>query len=229
MSKIDINQLPHLSRLLCSSHPNGFRSYDIIGERNIGKSTYALICAYWAFRKLGYTKQIAWERALHSICFTIQEVIDFLKYAQETDIKEFLLIWDDVRVFASGKQYFLNMNLVDQLSGALDTVKILLNNMVLTSPSMKGTLGIFNTFDSYQIEIHQSPKSGNYRMAKGYKWSTSPAGQRRVHKKFRDNYNCRLPNWVYALYMKRRKQITFDAIYNLDKIVKKRDEKLSLI
>ena len=82
---------------------------------------------------------------------------------------------------------------------------------------------------SWTLMNHDLIRSGNYRMAKGYKWSTSPSGQRRVYKKFRDNYNCRLPNWVYELYMKRRKQITFDAIYNLDKIVKKRDEKLSLI
>lgn len=221
MSKIDINQLPHLSRLLYGCHPNGFRSYDVLGERNIGKSTYALICAYWAYRKLGYTKNESWERALHSICFTIQEVIDFLTYAANENEKEFLLIWDDVRVFASGKQYFMNMKLVDKLSGVLDTVKTVLNNMVLTSPSMKGTLGILETFDSYHIIIRQSPSGGNYRMAKGYKWSTSPSGQRRIYSKFRDNYICRLPDWVYDLYLKRRKQITLDAIYNLGNIVKK--------
>jgi len=96
-----------------------------------------------------------------------------------------------------------------------------LNNLIMTSPSIAGILGILKTYDDYYIVINQSPDSGDYRLAKGYQWNTSPGGQKRIYKKFRDNFNCMLPDWVYELYMKRRKQITFNAIYDLEETYKK--------
>lgn len=210
-----------LGNRLYNHYPDGFGSYFIIGRRNIGKSTYALIAAYCAFIKLGYKHNEAWEKALHSICFSIPEVIDFLEYAIDQNVKEFVLIWDDVRVHASGHQYFINIELVKQLSGLLDTIKVVLNNIILTCPSSKGLLGVFTTFDDYSIQIQQSKQGGNYRLAKGYQWNTTPAGQKRIYKKFREDYYCRLPNWVYALYIKRRIQITKDTIYAIKELTKK--------
>lgn len=206
---------PILSRKMVYAYPSGFQSYFIIGKRNIGKSTYALKSTYYALKKLGYSEQDAWEKSLRSICFSIPQVIDYLQYAAEKDEKEFILIWDDMRVFASGSQYFLNIRLVQKLIGLLDTIKIVLNNLIMTCPSTTGILGVFKSYDDYQIHILQSPKGGEYRLAKGYQWNTIPAGQKRIYKKFRDEFYCHLPDWVYKQYFKKRKQMTHDAIFQV--------------
>jgi hypothetical protein len=199
--------------------PNDFQSFFITGCRNIGKTTYALVCSASVYEMLGHSKKESWELSLGSLCFSIPEVVAYLK--EGLDDKKALLIWDDTRVHASGSVYFTNIRLVQQLIRLFDSIRTCCNNILLTAPSTKGLLTFLNTYDDYEVKVHLSPDGGLYRLAKGYKWTTTPAGQRRVYKKFRDNYVCRMPNDIYIRYMKRRKDATKEAIFGVEKAYEK--------
>jgi len=208
---------------------NKFLSFIILGDRNIGKSTYAIKALYEAFMILAddpYAEDECWEKALSCIKFKISDVTDYLKEGttqyklNKTKIP--CLVWDDMRKYASGTQYFLDKELYNEITGLLDTIKIPINVFIGTCPSMKGVMGVLQDYDSYQINLGYSTKGGNYRLAKGYLWKTTPKGQRIIHSKFRDTFYYRLPNKVWNTYEKERIEISEQSIEALEKIEQKK-------
>lgn len=231
MKDRDVNneEITNFGRLLYNRIPKEFGSYAIIGRRNVGKSTYAIKATMEALRKTGLTEEEAWEKALNCVCFTIPEVVDCLRGAlitkRDTGKKLEVIIWDDLRVHASGSKYFTEFRLVEQLRGLFDTIKTIVNNVILTSPSMVGVLGFLKTYDDYEIRIHHPSSLGERkRLAKGYQWNTTPAGQRRIYRKFRDIYVCRMPTNIYVRYMHRRDEATEKALFGVEKIYEEVEE-----
>lgn len=206
---------------------NKFLSFIILGDRDIGKSTYALKALFEAFLKLGRSKEEAWIMALSCTQFKIPDVINYLKEGIKSykadNIKKPVLIWDDLRKYASGQEYNTDRELYKQITGLLDTIKIPVNVFIGTCPSMKGVMGVIQDYDSYQINVQYSTRGGNYRIAKGYLWKTSPKGQRTLYPKFNDTFVCWLPTKIWKEYeMNKRIPASEDSIESLEKIEQKK-------
>lgn len=204
---------------------NRFLSFIILGDRDIGKSTYALKALFEAFILIGYDIEEAWNLALDCIKFSIPAVTKYLREGTEQYRKERIkkpaLIWDDLRKYASGMQYHLDRELYHEISGLLDTIKIPINVFIGTCPGMKGVMGILQDYDSYQINLSYSTRGGNYRIAKGYLWKTSPMGQRAIYPKFKDTFLCRLPNHIWLKYEDERISASEHSIDAVEKSSKK--------
>ena len=196
---------------MLQADPATFFSIMVTGKRSIGKTSYSLIAAQAFFVERGATENAAWRLALDSLKFSIDDVIDFLDDARQKDIKKPILIWDDLRVHASGSQYRLDQKRVARLASLMDFIRTCVSNVIMTCPSSSGLLGVFKSYDDYFAKIHYSEKGGYYRIALGYVWSTIPSGKRLVYSKFRDNYSCYLPTWVYNKYTESRKH-AFDGL-----------------
>jgi len=205
---------------------NKFLAFIILGDRDIGKSTYALKAVYEAFIMLGYSVEDAWEKALSCIKFKIPDVTTYLKEGvkeyKETKKKKPALIWDDLRKYASGQEYHTNRELYKEISGLLDTIKIPINCFIGTCPGMKGVMGILQEYDCYQININYSTKGGRYRLAHGYLWRTSPMGQRTLYPKFNDSFNCWLPTVIWRRYEEERIMASEESIEAVERIAEKK-------
>jgi len=219
MKKVDNSTLILANKIYNSIKKDKFASFVIIGDRNIGKSTYGLKSLQGAFKKLGYTDNDAWKESIKSIKFAIPDVISYIRKGLDTNKKLPCLIWDDVRIFASGSQYFLNIKLYNELLGLLDGIKVAVNCLILTCPSMQGVLNVLKSYDDFQIKIKPSSRGGEYRLAKAYKWDTLPSGMRRIYHKFNDTFYCRVPDIPYRKYYKMRKQATMDRVVGVEKAI----------
>lgn len=199
--------------------PDSFSSFYITGKRGIGKSSYALKVLHEVYSNppLNYEDEAAYHAALDCLQFTIPEVVNYLSKLSNRNKKTVCLLWDDLRVFASGSKYFTEMKLVQRLIGMFDSIRTVTNCVLLTCPSMEGTLSFLRSYDDYMIKISYSKEGGWDRVASGYLWNTLPSGKKLVYKKFVDYYNCRLPNWIYEKYMLRRRKVLRDALVDLDK------------
>jgi hypothetical protein len=181
-----------------------FASYIIVGNRDIGKSTYALKVLYEVFLRLGEDPITAWKSAMGCVKFSIPDVIKYLREGTElykkNQTKKVALVWDDLRKHATGTKYRNSPRLYDEIIGLLDTIKIPIHCFIGTCPNMTGVMKVLQSFDGFQVKIKYSTKGGRYRLAKGYLWETSPMGQRSLYTKFKDTFDCRLPNWVWHDY-----------------------------
>lgn len=216
-------------RIATAIKNNKFLSFIILGDRNIGKSTYAIKSLYEAFMILAddpYAEDECWQKAIDCIKFKISDVTNYLKEGTDQykkyKTKKPCLVWDDMRKYASGTTYFLDKELYNEITGLLDTIKIPINVFMGTCPSMKGVMGILQDYDSYQINLTYSTKGGDYRLAKAYLWKTSPKGQRWIKPMFMDRFFYRLPNWVWEKYEKERIEISEQSIEALEKIEQKK-------
>jgi len=208
---------------------NKFISFIVLGDRNIGKSTYTIKALYEAFMILAddpYAEDECWKKALECIKFKTEDVTDYLKEGtaqyKKDKTKKPALVWDDMRKYASGTQYFLDKELYNEISGLLDTIKIPINVFIGTCPSMKGVMGILQDYDGYQINLGYSQRGGDYRLAKGFLWKTSPKGQRAIYSKFKDTFFYRLPNKIWNEYEKERIEVSEHSITAVENIEKKR-------
>jgi hypothetical protein len=105
----------------------------------------------------------------------------------------------------------------------MDVIRSALCTVILTCPSDKGLLGILTSYDQYQIRISYSidnPGGTWMRTAKGYIWNTLPSGQKRIYKKYIDEYSCYLPNDVYEKYAKIRMDALKGILVDIDKLLK---------
>ena len=193
-----------LTKRMLEADPKTFFSITVTGRRAIGKTSYSLIASKDFYVERGATENNAWRMALDSLKFSIKDVIDYLEDARTKKIKKPILVWDDVRVHASGTQYHLNMKRVARLASLMDVIRTCVSNVVLTCPSSSGLLGVFKTYDDHFAKIHYSEKGGYHRIALGYVWSTIPSGKRLVYSQYKDRYSCYLPTWVYNKYMASR-------------------------
>lgn len=212
-----------LGKRIAQSYPNSFCSYLILGRRGIGKSSYSIKAVKQAYERLGYSESQSWAKALSCLKFSIKDTVSFLENITPGE-PEVALILDDARVHMSGLEYFRNKNLVSHLLSLFDTIRTLTSSLILTAPSSVGILGFIRNYDDYQIKISYSDKGGFYRVGKAYLWSTLPSGTRRIYSKFHDHYRCYLPNKIYKEYMKLRNKATAEALANLKREVKDKNE-----
>lgn len=207
-------------KIYLSARGGAFFSGLISGPRGIGKSSYALRSLHFALLSLGYSDAEAWEICLRSIKFKLFDVVQFLESAVSSDARAVCLIWDDVRISASGSSWFQNPKLVVRLVAVLDTVRSSICSMVLTSPSSSGLLSVLNSFDDHTIKVSYSSAGGWYRTGKGYITKTLPSGMRRIYRSWEDTFSCYLPNVIFERYNKMRKDALKDALKDLSKEVK---------
>ena len=195
-----------LSAKICQAvKGDNFLSLMICGRRGVGKTAYSLWSLHESLVELGYSDSKAWDLALGSLKFSISDVVGYLSEAVESDTKQIGLIWDDVRSFASGSMYHSHVKLVSKLTALLDVVRTGVHCLILTTPSSKGLLGVLTSYDDFLVKVHHSDQGGMFRQAVAYRWSTLPSGQRRIYKKFKDNYSCYLPKKIYDRYTATRK------------------------
>ena len=208
-----------LTKKIFNAHKGtSFNSFFVTGKRSIGKSSYSLRALQGAFVELGHTENESWRLALGSLKFSIKDVCNYLEEAIEKDERKLCLIWDDTRIYGSGAMYHMNVKLVSQLIGLLDTIRTSVSNLIMTAPSSKGMLTVLQHYEDYLIKIRYSERGSDYRTASGYIKTFIPSGQKRIYLKFRDEYPVRLPGWVYDTYMKDRKQALAIILKKLKKL-----------
>lgn len=167
----------------------GYIGIIVYGAQGYGKSTYSLQLAH---KVLG-----SWDRAFNSLCFTMDEVNDYLLQEERQKI----LIWDDAGVHANKYKFYDEREQVQTLSGLLDTIRTFLACLILTTPTPSKLLKPIRELPFYYAKIVKN--KGVYRRAKIYKREYVPDSLYTTLVAA-DYFTCRLPDWLYKKYDKLR-------------------------
>lgn len=199
-----------LANIIVKIHPFGFLGAIIEGERGYGKSMYALkVMAQIHYKMNDITETEAWEMALNSMIFTMEDVINLIDNNIKNDIVSPVVCVDDATVHFCSYKYFTNLYEVILLHGMFDTIRTSVTGLLLTCPSRRLLLAALRNYDDYTIQINKDRTTkginGYSRIARGIKWFTIPDGRKRFRKTFEDHYSCYVPNWIYEKYMVKRK------------------------
>ena len=217
---------PTIINILKARKTHGLYSTIITGKRGLGKSSYALQTLYLVFRKLDYDKDEAWNMALDRCLYTIPEVVKFLEKSSDQKHKD-LFIWDDCGVYAGGVRWlthYKEMTLIESIS---DVMRNMVFGVLLTVPDIRTLSRRLRSYDDYLIKIympHQKNKDEvidpNMRQARVYQKAMTPAGQFRIYKKYSDNFNIMLPDWVFKKYEAKRNKYGQDDLKKLKALSK---------
>jgi len=204
---------------------NGFFSAIVEGPRGIGKSSYSLKVLHDIYSSNGYDNDEAWRMALDRTLFEIKDIINFLDKSLRSENREIAMIWDDAGVHASNLDWFVNIRQVKHLQALMDTIRGSVSGLLMTAPNQGGLLKFIRRYDNFILQIIYDPRGGEYRICKGYIKRSLPSGKQLVFSKFRDYYRCRLPQWVYEEYCKKRDKYTVHSLDSLKKLGEKKYEK----
>ena len=213
-----------LASRIIKKYPNGFLGAIIEGERGYGKSSYALKVMAQVYRyKEALDDEGAWNRAIDSMIFSMDDLIKMININIEKDIVTPTWCLDDATVHFSSYKFFTNLYEVILVHAMFDTIRTACTGLLLTCPKRDLLLSALRNYDDYKVEIVMDFEWE--RIARGYKIKTTPVGQRRIYKSFEDRYSCYLPNWVYEKYMEKRKFYLKQTNDELQKILNNKSER----
>ena len=176
----------------------------IYGLRDIGKSSYALKVAYQVYRGLGYEDEEAWKKALGSIIFKTKDVINLIEQYTDYDNRAPIVLWDDAGMHASSMSYHTDMVMARHLKGIIDGIKTATHSLILTTPTIEGLLSFLRKYDDYRVRITTGEGGEWRRQAIISHWVTYDTKGRRLRRWKKDEFSCRLPDWVHNIYKKTR-------------------------
>jgi len=188
----------------------GFTGAIIYGAQRLGKSSYAAQVMYDIYKD--------WEVVNAHTLFELTDVVDLLYTAMKERRRIPVINWDDAGVFGNKMRYFEDRSLVQYLQNLTDVVGLSLGCLLLTTPSPNNLLKALRGYEFYRCKIYPRDKY-NGRTAVGYQSSLLPSGSRIIHRKFRDNYNVRLPDEFWKPYLVKRQGYLDVAITNLQGII----------
>ena len=177
----------------------------IYGPMRIGKSVFALKTLYQLYGN--------WDDVLAHTVFRLEDMVGLIEQAMGKDQKVKAVLWDDAGVYGGRMRYFENRTLIQYLENLLDTIGLSLHALLMTSPSVLSLLKCLRTYEFYRIKIYRD--TGQRRYAIAYMSTLLPSGTRLIHRKWRDNYTCRLPDDVWKEYLVRRQGYLREAISQL--------------
>ncbi|MFP4006327.1 MAG: hypothetical protein ACLFUR_06450 [Candidatus Hadarchaeia archaeon] len=195
------------------------------GKRGYGKSAYCLKVAQSFYYRQGYDFDEAWEKALDSIYFKMDNIIDVMdEYSDDVGKRTPIIIWDDIGIHANKYTYFNKMKETEMLKGLMDVIRTITAAMLMTTPSHKGILKFLKEYDNHVIQI--SKRNSNYaRKATGYEKYTLPSGTPRIAKDFEDYFECYVPKQYYDRYQPKREKLAEEKIQEIKELAKQHGEK----
>jgi len=166
----------------------------------------------------------AWLKALDCMIFTPKGLMDRVEYNIKKDIISPVWCIDDATVHFSSYLYFINLYEASLLNATFDTIRTVVSTLLLTCPKRRRLLAGLRHYDDYNIVIYKD--IGYQRKAVAIKWYSLPDGKQRFRKEFEDHFSCYIPNWIYKLYLDKRKKYLKEISDDLRKLKEKLEEKM---
>jgi len=214
------------NRIVSKTKNNGFMSCITKGERGYGKSTYNIKnMAYVYYHVTECTETQAWNQALDNLIFTPDQLMQRIDTNIEEDIISPVWCIDDATVHFSGKLFFINLYTTALLEAAFDTIRTVVSGLLINCPKKKRLLGALKTYDDYEVTIYKHPYGGYQRKSVCIKYYSLPDGKQKFRKEFEDEFSCYIPNWVYRLYMEKRKMYLKEINMEMQRLRDKLQEK----
>ena len=194
-----------LSKQYFTKGKNGFTSATITGERRVGKTMYSMQVVYQICRYRGMTKEIAWATALNSIVFTMDDLVNIIKKHNYDNRRDFL-IWDDSGVYGSGLLYRYNADNAMVLKALMDTIGTRVRLLMLTCPDIEGLMKFLRRYQDFLVHVveHHHTYGYNGRLATVLKPYRAKNLSRRWKRAYNDEFNVKIPDNIYKVYVKKR-------------------------
>jgi len=213
-------------RMINSNKHNGFMSVITKAERGYGKSTYNLKNMAYTYKILEeLSERDAWLKALDNIIFTPDQLMDRVEQNIADDIISPAWCIDDATVHFSSYLYFINLYHASLLNATFDTIRTVVNTLLINCPKKKRLLSGLRNYDDYEITIYKTMPGGYQRKAVCIKWYSLPSGKQNFRKEFEDYFSCYIPTWIYTLYSEKRKKYLKDISKELREMKEKLDQR----
>lgn len=216
-------------RMLSKIRNKGFMQVTILGERNHGKTYYALKnMALTHFRlnnkTVGDDESESFDYALNHLIFTIPQLTKIVKDVRKKIIPKvpFILIDDGGAHFDSGL-YHRNLIQWQMLNICLDTIKDVTNCLIITCPFKEELTNRLREYDGYDIQCYLD--RGFERYCTCINWWRLPTQDRRWAKNFEDHFSVYIPDTIHYRFLDMRNEFTLDAIDELEKLSIKQENK----
>jgi len=193
-------------------HPNGFAGFIIVGERGMGKSTYAYKVMAKIYQQVDELDEYdAYRKALKHIIFQPKDLINLIEHNIHQDFITPAICLDDATVHFNSYKFFVDLHEVILLKGMFDTIRTAITGLLMTCPSRRGLLKFLKDYDDYKIQIlHDKAENSNRkwdRLARCYRFNYYPDDRKyRVWVDYQDHYSCYIPNEPYNWYIDKRKK-----------------------
>lgn len=220
-----------IRNILHARKHNGLFSAIVLGERGIGKSSYAIQTLFHVFRYLGFDIETSWQMALDRTLYTIPEIINFLEKSSKEKYKD-AFVFDDAGVYAGGVRWQTHYREMVLLESLCDTMRNSVYGVLLTVPDIRTLSRRLRSYDDFVIKIYLPTKQDrtrlklpfndiNTRIARTYKKAMSPKGQSSIYRRHNDSFDIMLPDWVYHEYQKKRKKYGQEDLRQLKQLIEK--------
>lgn len=193
-------------------HPNGFAGFVVVGERGMGKSTYAYKVMAKIYQQVeGLDEFAAYRKALNHIIFQPIDLINLIENNIHKDYITPVICLDDATVHFNSYKFFIDLHEVILLKGMFDTIRTAITGLIMTCPTRRNLLKFLKDYDDYKIQImHDSSNSANRkwdRLARCYRFNYYPDDCKyRVWVDYQDHYSCYIPKEPYEWYITKRKK-----------------------
>lgn len=214
-------------RILKEHKRTGFIGAIVYAPRGYGKSSFTLQTLFDLFYNgYGLNKERAWNEALNRTLFDLPEIVERLQTELNNDKPTQALIFDDSGVYFSGQAYGFRYKWHSLLKSFLDTLRLGTSAVLMTTPNTKDLASYVRRHDDYFVKILK--RSSDFRRtARIYRQHTLPSGTKRIYREHETEYNCKLPDWVYQKYTKKRKEMLNRIIKEMSQEIEE-DEKQKL-
>lgn len=210
-------------RMYSKIQQNGFIHITVLGERNHGKTYYALKnMALTQYRMQGYTQEDemdAYNYALKHLIFTIPQLKKIVKDNRIKRTKVPFILLDDGGAHFDSGLYQRSKLQWQMLNICLDTIKDVTNCVIVTCPFKKVLTGRLQEYDGHDIQLYMNRGYERYGTCINY-WRL-PTQDRRWAKDFEDHFSCWIPTPIHNEYLDMRNTFTLDAIDRMDKLEEK--------
>lgn len=216
-------------RMISTRKNKGFMSAIAKAERSYGKSTYDLKnMAYMYYIIDELSEKEAWLKALDNMIFTPDQLMDRVEQNIADDVISPTWCIDDATVHFSSYLYFINLYQASLLSATFDTIRTVVNVLLINCPKKNRLLSGLRNYDDYEITIYKrsfAGSAGYQRKAVCIKWYSLPSGKQKFRKEFEDYFSCYIPTWIYNKYQVKRKKYLKDISNELKALKEKLDKR----
>jgi len=217
------------NRMISKIKQNGFMHITVLGERNHGKTYYALknmaLTHYRLNEYSGREDEIkSYNYALKYLVFTIPQFKKIVKECRKTRTKVPFILLDDASSHFDSGLYHRSIYLWQMLNICLDTLKDVTNCCLVTCPFKKTLTSRLREYDGHDVQLYLDRGFERYGTCINY-WRL-PTQDRRWAKDFEDHFSCYIPNEIHERYLDMRNEFTLDAIDEMDKLEEKHDKKV---
>lgn len=211
--------------MLSKVNNDSFMHTSIVGERNYGKTYYALKNMAFVYYKLNdgaMSETDCYKMALDDVIFTPMYFKSKVRYNRENSIKSPFFLLDDAGVHFDSGLHNRNMYLYQLLNACLDTIKDVTNCLIVTCPYKEVLTKRLREYDGYDVTLYMNV--GYERYGTCIKWYRRPTGDRRWRKMFEDAFSCYIPTPIHKEYLELRNKFTVGILDELDYLERKYEE-----